>query len=246
MIHGVKLRRVTGLDWEAIAGVIAAVVALVLHLLHIADEGVLLAIALVILALLLLRDVRAEGRADSIAETVRATAGTVSAIQAGLAVPDAILIGPVHLRIAAESFAQRARGNMIWFNVCLLMFRPQSLFDSLLRPAIENPRVTGIQFVLDESERERWAADVLPKVMQCAGAAKVQEPRWCALDESVSFILTDTEVGKTEAHVSFWGEPFMARTPGRNVPRYVFHVQPHSELLPRLAELERGYRLGGG
>jgi hypothetical protein len=28
---------------------------------------------------------------------------------------------------------------MVWFNVCLLMFIPQVLFDDLLRPAIENP-----------------------------------------------------------------------------------------------------------
>ncbi|MFO0969607.1 MAG: hypothetical protein U0793_28950 [Gemmataceae bacterium] len=44
--------------------------------------------------------------------------------------------------------------------------------------------------------------------------------------------------------LSFWGEPFMARAPGKDVPRYVFHVQGHSELVTRLSELERGYRLG--
>ena len=41
---------------------------------------------------------------------------------------------------------------MIWFNVCLLMFIPQSLFDTLLRPVIENPNVTSIQFILGEQE----------------------------------------------------------------------------------------------
>ena len=29
------------------------------------------------------------------------------------------------------------------------------------------------------------------------------------------------------------------------VPRYIFHVQPHSELLIRLAELEREHRIKG-
>lgn len=47
---------------------------------------------------------------------------------------------------------------MIWFNVCLLMFVPQDLFDSLLRPAIENPYVTSIRFILDERERIRSVA----------------------------------------------------------------------------------------
>jgi hypothetical protein len=38
----------------------------------------------------------------------------------------------------------------------------------------------------------------------------------------------------------------MARTSGRNVPRYVFHVQEHSELITRIVELERKYRLSEG
>jgi hypothetical protein len=30
----------------------------------------------------------------------------------------------------------------------------------------------------------------------------------------------------------------------QQVPRYIFHVQPHSELIARLVELYRSYRLG--
>jgi hypothetical protein len=131
---------------------------------------------------------------------------------------------------------------MIWFNVCLLMFVPQSLFDTLLRPAIENPQVTAVQFVLNTRERGRWAADVVPKIERCAGREKVLEPRWAEISESASFIITETDRG-TEAHLSFWGEPFMSRTPGGDLPRYVFHVQPHSELIGRLDELARLYRL---
>ena len=52
---------------------------------------------------------------------------------------------------------------------------------------------------------------------------------------------TEAEIG-TESR-SFWGEPFMARATGRDVPRYIFHVQPHSELVSRLVELERSYRV---
>ena len=75
---------------------------------------------------------------------------------------------------------------MLYFNVCLLMFRPQTLFDALLRPAIENPRVTAIQFILDESEKERWRDDVMPKIKACvcrlrenAAADLVPAPRKC-------------------------------------------------------------------
>jgi hypothetical protein len=133
---------------------------------------------------------------------------------------------------------------MVWFNVCLMMFRPQELFDCLLRPAVENPQVTRIEFVLDEGERANWRDHVVPKLTVCRGREKVIEPRWCTLHETVSFVLGDRDAdGQAEAQLSFWGEPFMARTPGRDVPRYIFHVHAHSELVPRLVELARTYRM---
>jgi hypothetical protein len=57
------------------------------------------------------------------------------------------------LRAESERFAQGARGEKIWFNVCCLMFKTKELFDVLLRPAIENPRVTSIQFISNADER---------------------------------------------------------------------------------------------
>jgi len=77
------------------------------------------------------------------------------------------------------------------------------------------------------------------KVAECVGAEKVAEPIWCSLPETMSFILAETAEGETEAHLSFWGEPFMAHATGRDVPRYIFHVQSHSELIGRLVDLER-------
>lgn len=57
-------------------------------------------------------------------------------------------------------------------------------------------------------------------------------------------ILADTPLeGATEALVSFWGEPFMSQSAERNVPRYIFHIQAHSELLPHLVEMERNCRM---
>ncbi|HEY8491823.1 MAG TPA: hypothetical protein VIO14_12615 [Dehalococcoidia bacterium] len=238
-------QRLRSLDWDAIAGIVAAVAALVLHLLHVVESEVILAVILVLLALILLRDLRREDREDREAVTLASMDAAIEQVRAALRPPDSLLIGPRSLRAESARFAGRARGEMVWFNVCLLMFVPQTLFDVLLRPAIENPRVTAIRFILDERERERWTADVLPKVARCPGAEKVLEPIWRHLDESISFILAETEpAGAVEAHVSFWGEPFMARTAGRDVPRYIFHVQAHSELIPRLEELARSYRLG--
>jgi hypothetical protein len=100
--------------------------------------------------------------------------------------------------------------------------------------------VTRIEFVLDDGERANWRDHVAPKLAACRGREKVVEPRWCTLHESVSFVIGDRAAdGQAEAQLSFWGEPFMARTTGRDVPRYIFHVQAHSELVPRLVELAR-------
>ncbi len=238
------MARLRTLDLEALAGLIAAVAALVLHLLHVVDEGVLLAIVLAILALILLRDMRREDREDRETRAIEDAMTAIADIRASVLPADTVLIGPAALREESARFSLRARGEMVWFNVCLSMFEPQALFDVLLRPAIENPQVTSVRFVLDEGERDRWRDVVLPKVAACQGAASVAEPVWVPLDESVSCILAETDAGGIEALLSFWGEPFMARSPGRDVPRYIFHVQRRSELIARLRELERSYRLG--
>jgi hypothetical protein len=110
---------------------------------------------------------------------------------------------------------------------------------------VENPQVTRIEFVLDGGERANWRDHVLPKLAVCRGREKVTEPQWRTLHETVSFVLADRDAdGQAEAQLSFWGEPFMARTTGREVPRYIFHVHAHSELVPRLVELARAtYRM---
>lgn len=238
--RGVNLGRY---DWDAVAGIVAAGAALVLHLLHIIEVDVLLTIALVVMALLLFRDLRREAQDELLLERSERTEGVLAGLLAGMKQPDVILVGPRELRRASEDFARQARGEMVWFNVCLLMFRPQSLFDALLRPALENPAVSGVQFVLDPSERERWEQEVVPKARAAGGLAKLRKPRWVPLShEAVSFILAEGAAGETEAHLSFWGEPFMSRQPGFDIPRFVFHVQAHSALVGQLVELERKSR----
>ena len=231
-------------DWDAIAGIVAAAAALILHLLHVVQSDILLTLTLVLVALLLLRQLRHEEREERVEEMAGRTEHLIVKLHDVLKAPDVVLVGPRHLRAASEAFARQGRGDMLWFNVCLMMFRPQELFDCLLRPAVENPQVTRIEFVLDEGERANWRDHVVPKLAACRGREKVIEPRWCTLHESVSFVLADREAdGQAEAQLSFWGEPFMARTTGRDVPRYIFHVHAHSELVPRLVELARTYRM---
>lgn len=236
-----RASRLLSYEWDAVAGILAAVAAIVLHFLHVVDEQIILSIVLALLALLFVNFLRHARSNERTAEQVERTEHAIRRIQATLKTPDVMLVGPRQIRSVSETFARHMKGDAVWFNVCLSMYKPQPLFDALLRPAIENPVVTSIQFVLDESQKELWETEVQPKIAACAGASKVREPRWCALAENVSFILADSQhSGGAEALLSFWGEPFMAQSTDREVPRYIFHVQKHSELLSHLVELERG------
>ena len=235
-----KLKRFLSYEWDAIAGIATAVTATVLHLLHALDEHIMLSIVLVLMALLFVNFMRHTRNNDLTAEQVDRTEHAIGKIQAGLKLPEVVLVGPQHLRSASEHFVRHMRGDTIWFNVCLSMYRPQPLFDALLKPAVENPMVTSIEFVLDEGQRELWQQVVQPRITGCSGHEKVREPRWRSLKKNVSFILADSHLSDgTEALLSFWGEPFMAEASEGRVPRYIFHVQKHSELLPHLVELER-------
>lgn len=238
-----KVKKLLSLEWDAIAGVVAAVTAIVLHLLHVVDETVILPIVLALMALLFINFMRHTRNNELTAEQVDHTAHAVSRIQNHLKPPEVILVGPRHLRSSNEHFIRHMNGDTIWFNVCLSMYKPQPLFDALLRPAVDNPLVTSIQFILDESQKELWQQVIQPKLAACGDSAKVREPRWCNLSKTVSFILADNQLsGGSEALLSFWGEPFMAQTTERDVPRFIFHVQRHSELLPHLVELAHGYK----
>ena len=228
-------------EWDAIAGVVAAVVALVLHVLNVVNTEVILAVLLLLAALLLIRDLRREGADERTDRVLRAVAVDTEHIRSQLATPEVVLVGPRRLRVETERFATRARGQMTWFNACLDMFIPQAVFDAMPRPAIENPAVTGIQFLIDERELEKWDRIIVPKVLACSGAAKVIDPVPCAMTESVSFILAEADGDATEALLSFWGEPFMSSAAGRDVPRYIFRVDGSSELIARFVDLERTY-----
>jgi len=234
------MKRILKYDWDAIAGIIAAVVAIIMHMLHVIDAEVLLVIAVVLLAILFCRELRQEKQFEHIDESLRQTELAIKGILAQLTPPDVVLVGPLSIRQTMEDFSRRARNDMLWFHVCPVMFKRQELFNALLRTAIDNPTVKSIQFVLDSSDRDLWESEVKPKIMRCEGQSKVKETIWTTISGGVSAIISDVDKdGKAECLLSFWGEPFMARTSSHNVPRYVFHAQSHSELVSRMVEVVR-------
>src|SRR5687768_15357620 len=122
------IKRLFKLEWEMIAGLIAAVAALVMHSLGIGSEELLLVMAVVLMALLFLRNIRQEQRTEIILEAISRTDTTIKAIGDSLAPPELILVGPQHLRAQSERFCRDAQGELLLFHVCLLMFRSQALF----------------------------------------------------------------------------------------------------------------------
>ncbi len=235
-----SLKKLLTIELDLVIGIVAAAAALLLDWLHIVNDTILISLTVVLIAILFIRNLRQDQTHEEIYAGIESGLSTLRRIQTSLAPPDTILIGPTHIREASKQFSAQARGDMIWFHVCLSMFKPQALFDVLLRPAIKNPRVISIRFILDKSEKMLWDTEVMPKVNACGGGAKVSV-HWSTVDEPVSLIISDSD-GKPECLISFWGEPFMARSAKQNVPRYIFHVQAHSELVAHLVELERSYR----
>ncbi len=230
-------------EWDAIAGILAAVVAIILHFLHVIDEHIILPVVLTLMALLFINFIRHTRNNEKSADEVERIHRMVGKIQSSLSTPDILLVGPRQLRPVYQQFMQNMCGEVVLFNVCLSMYRTDPLFDSLLRPLIENPQVTGVQFILDSKQQTMWKSEVLPRIMNSAYAHKVHQPQWPQLEKNLSFILADSQTShQLEALLSFWGEPFMSQSTERDVPRYILHVQPHSELLSQLIELERRYR----
>ncbi len=121
-------------EWEAIAGLIAPVIALVMHFLHVVEVDVLLVIAVVLFALFFIRDLRREPLMEQMHDSLSKTEKGALDIQSARAPPDTLLMGPQQLRAESERFARQAQGEMRWFHVCLSMFKPQVLFEVLLRP----------------------------------------------------------------------------------------------------------------
>lgn len=237
-----SLKKLFTIELDLVIGIVAAAAALLLHRLHMVDDDVMISLTVILIAILFIRDLRRDQTHEKMQTIIETNRDTLQRIQTSLVPPDIILIGPSQLREASKQFSVRAHGDMTWFHVCLSMFKPQPLFDALLRPAIENPRVTSIQFVLDKSEKTLWDTEVMPKVNACSGGDKIKV-HWTTIDESISLIISDRGTsGRPECLLSFWGEPFMARSVERNVPRYVLHVQAHSELIAHLVEMERNYR----
>lgn len=232
-------------EWEAIAGLVAAATAIILHFLHLTDVNVLRMLTLVLVALLFMRDLRNEDRWHSMESTTKLSVRLLEEIREAAHPAEIDLIGPTRLRQILVELAERVQGEVVWFNACPQMFVKKEVCDSILDPFLANPALTAIRFVFDNGQREHWGVRVESTLKTYLGRGTVTLPTWADLDSGVAFVIaeTDTVAGKAEAMLGFWGEPFMAVHHDHKVPSYLVHVRAHSELIGRLREVERACRV---
>jgi hypothetical protein len=195
------LTRLLRVDWHVVAGAIAALVAMVLHVLGVASEEATRGVMLLLLALLLLRDLKQEGVARELAGAVHAVGRDVAALGDAIGPQDVVVIGPKRLRPEFVRFARTRRGEVIWYHVCGRMFRRQDFFDATVGQLLDNEAVAAVQFLVDERDRDHWQAHVQPKLESHSAAAKVRPPLWGNLAGGVSFIVGEGEGGEPAALV---------------------------------------------
>lgn len=70
----------------------------------------------------------------------------------------------------SRDYAERGTGIMYWFRIPLGGISHPGGFRSMLQPALENPRITKIRFILDSSSMpvETWRSQVVPMVLSWA------------------------------------------------------------------------------
>lgn len=235
-----NVQRLLRVEWDVIAGILAAIVAMLLSFMGIASETIVRGIILLLCALLLIRDLRSESRLHRLFEIVDLLRRHLASVQDAVKGPEVKLVGPKKLRQETTAFSEALYGEVLWFNFCSRMFRRQEMFDAILRPIFENPHVTSVRINCRPEERPFWEADVLPKLQACEGRTKLHGPFWGSIRGNVSFILGDVGGdGRNEALVTILDEPFAAANFGPSVPRYALRLLSHCDLVAQIEELSR-------
>ena len=235
-----SFRRLLRIDWDVVAGIIAALTAMLLSFMGLVSETVGLGIILLLCALLLTRDLRGEAREHRMFDKLDLIKRHVVGMAEAVKPSDMQLIGPKKMRLDYATFATGLHGEVRWFNACCRMFRRQEVFESSLRPLLDNPNVASIQLLCRPEEKPGWHADVLPKLQRCENGGKMPEPLWTTIRGNVSFLIGDVDGdGRNEALVSILDEPFAAHNMGPTVPRYLIRVFSTCDLMAHLEEVVR-------
>lgn len=235
-----SLRSLLRVDWDVIAGIAAAIIAMLLSFMGLVSEAVARGIILLLCALLLVRDLRRESREHRMFDKLDLLKRNLIGLSSTVRETDVSLVGPKRMRADVLDFTTALYGEVRWFNACCRMFHRQEVFDSTLRPLLDNPNVTSVLLLCRPDERRYWEADLRPKLRSCEHGGKVRGPFWGGIRGNISFLLGDVDGdGRDEALVSILDEPFAAYNDGPTVPRYVLRIYSQSPLMLHIQEMAR-------
>ena len=240
-----RLRRLVAVEWDTLAGIVAAFLAMLLSFFGLVSEVTVQAILLLLAALILLRELRIDTRAATHAEHLDCMRQDIRDIREKVGTTDLIVITPLALRPEFEDFATHLTGRVTWYNACCRMFHRQEIFEGTLGRLIANPDITAIEMLCDDCERHAWESDVAIQVQHHGGAEKVREPVWVHVPPTISFLVGEhREYRRPLALMAIMEEPFASHGNGLAVPRYLFRIQNHSDILTAMAELARSTASG--
>lgn len=236
----IRLRRLIAVEWDTLAGIAAAFVAMVLSIFGIVSDVTVRAILLLLAALILLHELRTDSRGAVHAEHLDCMRQDLRDLREKIGTTDLVVITPLALRREFCDFAAHLCGRVTWYNACCRMFHRREVFDGTLGQLLDNPEITALVLLCDEREREAWFGDVAARVQRHAGAEKLQTPLWADIPTTVSFLMGEhREYKRPQALMAIMEEPFASHGNGLSVPRYLFRIQNHSDILMAMAEVAR-------
>lgn len=236
----VHLRRLLAVEWDIVSGILAAVTAMILSYFSVVDATMVRAILLLLCALILVREFRNDYRLDINRELLDVIHHELRDIRETIGETDVVVIGALAMRHEVRDFASHVRGDVTWYNVCPRMFRREDVFTATLAQLIANPEVTSIHVFCNPCERDAWESIVAPRLRAMDREGKVGSPTFQPLSPAVSFVMGEREGMKhPHALVAILAEPFARQGTAPIMPRYLFRVQNHRDIISDMAELAR-------
>jgi hypothetical protein len=229
------------LELDIIAIVIASILGIILHALHLLPEEFIVSLILLLLALHALHSTNQAQKDSEVHKKLLEVADRMEA-------PDVAGIESKEIFSKGEELAVKNNGEMWWFNTPL-GFRNQNIFDKMLKPALESTRTNKIVFILDEKFKAVWERDVAPKIEKSKHKETLKAPHWRKIEERIAFRMIDVDPKKDakEAHFTYLDRPFVMKVEGKEAgiyhPRYMFHVKPSSKLIQDLKDLFLEYKM---
>jgi len=237
-----NIKRLLKTDWEIIAGILAAVGVIILKLLHLVDAEVMLTLAVVLLAVLFMREVRREAVFDRFTENLNQIEASITELTVHYADQGSTLITPSTMNDSMRAFTQRAKGVCVFKHVSPFMFSKDSNFNAFLKPMLEHDTVSEVIFIINEDEKDDYNRYVKAKIDTCDGAAKVAEVIIAENPDGNGIIAFNCGLAEGfEALITFMSEPFMVKFNERWVPKFALHVLPDSEVAKQVSDNVRKY-----